>query len=111
MFGIDFGKIFTPGYFTKLIERSGDMEKVRLYYIRCEHEWGANDVAESEPVEIDDISAFLDTTASDAGDTELSEVWYDVGILANRKILVDALPGADSSAVDEWRFISLFRVR
>ena len=111
LFGIDFGKIFTPGYFTKLIERSGDMEKVRLYYIRCEHEWGANDVAESEPVEIDDISAFLDTTASDAGDTELSEVWYDVGILANRKILVDALPGADSSAVDEWRFISLFRVR
>ena len=111
LFGIDFGKIFTPGYFTKLIERSEDMEKVRLYYIRCEHEWGANDDAESEPVEIDDISAFLDTTASDAGDTELSEVWYDVGILANRKILVDALPGADSSAVDEWRFISLFRVR
>lgn len=111
LFGIDFGKIFTPGYFTKLIERSGDMEKVRLYYIRCEHEWGANDDAESEPVEIDDISAFLDTTASDAGDTELSEVWYDVGILANRKILVDALPGADSSDVDEWRFISLFRVR
>lgn len=111
LFGIDFGKIFTPGYFTKLIERSGDMEKVRLYYIRCEHEYGANDDAESEPVEIDDISTFLDTTASDAGDTELSEVWYDVGILANRKILVDALPGADSSDVDEWRFISLFRVR
>lgn len=131
-FGIDFGKIFTAGYFTDLIERSSDKEKIKIYYKRYENSYsydnstGYNSIrTESEPTELTKSIKQVCYDAQDSGyssstGSEYSwgntHIWYEIGIMANRDIITDTLPGIDntsrnSAAVDKVRFIRIFTVR
>ena len=130
-FGIDFGKIFTAGYFTKLIERTENLENIKFYYVRYESTYSYNASTgynskdnKSEPMAIADISTFFTETTKDAGYTYDSgtdengknywkdaDVRYKVGIMANQTIITDALPGVDTAIVDDMRFVSLFTIR
>ena len=135
-FGIDLGKVFTPGYFTNIIERSTDKEKVKIYYKRFEETTGwngsslINNHSESEFTELTgSISNFATTVANDAGLTVTltsspsysytrKEIWYEVGILINKDIITQALPGIEgaenqfdtitSAKIDKTRFIKIF---
>ena len=131
LFGIDFGKIFTAGYFTKLIERSGDLEKLKFYYTKYEYNYSykagadrTSNETESEPTEITDLAAFFKETVKDAGysgDSGTDDsgnyfynetiIVYRVGILANREIITNALPGVETELVNKKRFVDLFRIR
>lgn len=135
-FGIDLGKVFTPGYFTNIIERSTDKEKIKIYYKRFEETTGwngsspINNHSESEFTELTgSISNFATTAANDAGLTVTltsspsysytrKEIWYEVGILINKDIITQALPGIEgaenqfdtitSAKIDKTRFIKIF---
>ena len=121
-FGIDMGKIFTPGYFTRAIERSDDLATIKFYYKRIEETDGSATnyrtiTTESALTEITNISDFFANTIKDAGSTYTYDssytrtcIRYKVGILANNKIITDALPGSQTSIVEELRFIPLFTI-
>ena len=134
-FGIDFGKIFSAGYFTSIINRSSDNESVKIYYKRYEIVRSYDKKngyvvteTESEPNEITtSIAEFTATIAKDAGrsfdSSENSEnysytdkeVWYKIGIMANRDIITQALPGIASmetsnTTIDKARFIKIFTI-
>lgn len=133
-FGIDFGKIFTPGYFTDIIKRSSDKEKIKIYYKRYEDSYSYSSEngyktvkSESDPTEIETtIEEFVKTIASDAENYSYSSssssysygrtrIWYDIGIMADRDIITNALTGIantqrNSAIVDKMRFIKLFTI-
>ena len=135
-FGIDFGKIFTPGYFTDIIKRSSDKEKIKIYYKRYEDSYSYSSEngyktvkSESDPTEIETtIEEFVKTIASDAENSGYSyssssssysygrtRIWYDIGIMADRDIITNALTGIantqrNSAIVDKMRFIKLFTI-
>ncbi|MBR0033008.1 MAG: hypothetical protein IJP61_12100 [Treponema sp.] len=135
-FGIDFGKIFTPGYFTDIIKRSSDKEKIKIYYKRYEDSYSYSSEngyktvkSESDPTEIETtIEEFVKTIASDAENSGYSDssssgsysygrtrIWYDIGIMADRDIITNALTGIantqrNSAIVDKMRFIKLFTI-
>jgi len=135
-FGIDFGKIFTPGYFTDIIKRSSDKEKIKIYYKRYEDSYSYSSEngyktvkSESDPTEIETtIEEFVKTIASDAENSgygyssssgsysySVTRIWYDIGIMADRDIITNALTGIantqrNSAIVDKMRFIKLFTI-
>jgi len=124
-FGIDMGKVFTPGYFTKFFERSSDLSTIKFFYKKTvrtsttnKSTWTWNETkTESDLIEITDIDTFLNVTTSDAGwkNEENSEsyvytsVWYQVGILANQDVFSDALPSI-TNVVEKIKFIELFQI-
>jgi hypothetical protein len=137
-FGIDFGKIFTPGYFTDIIKRSSDKEKIKIYYKRYEDSYSYSSEngyktvkSESDPTEIETtIEEFVKTIASDADNSysssnssssgsysySVTRIWYDIGIMADSDIITNALPGIadsqrNSAIVDKMRFFKLFTIK
>ena|GEM_PF-2504085 len=137
-FGIDFGKIFTPGYFTDIIKRSSDKEKIKIYYKRYEDSYSYSSEngyktvkSESDPTEIETtIEEFVKTIASDADNSysssnssssgsysySVTRIWYDIGIMADSDIITSALPGIadsqrNSAIVDKMRFFKLFTIK
>lgn len=128
-FGIDFGKIFTAGYFTDIIERTEDKEKIRVYYKRYEYSWNSqsgSSETETEPEEITGNIADFESTIQDAGfsysyDAETktdrwADVRYEIGIMANKSLITAALPRitdfeyAGAERIDEFCFIPIFSI-
>ncbi len=124
-FGIDMGKVFTPGYFTKFFERSADLKTIKFYYKRFEQAvtYGSSfsmNNTESELTEITDVDTFFNTTLNDAGWTlnyngngtigSTTSVWYKVGMLINYGILSSVLPSAQNIA-EQYKFIDFIEIR
>ncbi len=116
--GFDMGKLFAPGYLTKLFERSDDLSTVKIYYKRFQTitsipSYEKNETS-GEITEISDIDAFFNTTINDAGytnnGTSSTEIWYQVGILANQSVLSAAMPSAQNLA-EKYKFITSFEIQ
>lgn len=126
-FGIDMGKIFTPGYFTNYFERSADLSTIKFYYKRIEKTvtmttsptFSMNQTeTASELTEITDIDAFFNTTISDAGftynttssTTTTTKISYHVGLLANQGVLSAALPNGIENATEKIKFMDFIHI-
>jgi hypothetical protein len=136
LFGIDCGKVFTAGYFTDIIERSSDKESVKLYYKKYESTTGyeykksesggiwsykvfPSEYSEGEFTELTgSIEDFLATVAENPGTYtykntndyylyKRKEIWYQIGILVNRDVLTQALPGIENAGSNNLGFIKV----
>ena len=148
LFGIDFGKLFTAGYLTDIIERNSDKESIKFYYRKYESTtgyeykksesgslpWPYNEYSESEVTEFTvSIEDFLATTVAEDPGTltykntddgflyKKKKIWYQIGILVNKELLTQALPGIENAQdefgtmnmstekLDRLRFIKIFK--
>ena len=137
LFGIDCGKVFTAGYFTDIIKRSSDKESIQLYYKKYESttgyeykksesgSWSYNylptEYSEGEFTELTvSIEDFLATTVAENPGTYTSkstddyrmskrkDIWYKIGILVNRDVLTQALPGIENAGSNNLGFINVY---
>ena len=126
--GVDMGKIFTPGYWTSLVERSSD-STIKFYYKRVQYVFTStsnpisisDNTTESELTEIADIDAFCNTTTSDAGSTvtkvteggvtttKQTTIYYRVGILLNQSVLSDVFPSVENVA-EKMKFVDFIGI-
>lgn len=117
LFGIDMGKVFTPGYLTKFFERSDDLSTVKLYYKQVVTTTNTSTYARTETegplTEITDIDTFFNNTISDAGHQSGSgsytDTSYSVGVLANYSVLSAALPSANNIA-EKIKFMEFWQL-
>lgn len=102
-FGIDMGKLFTPGYFSNIFEKSGSELKL---ICKVEYEyWDGEDVEGSFDLPItSDMKSFNDV--EEAADAKIEEIysnvssWVDykiiIGLKINKAILADLFPKLES---------------